>query len=133
MKAWYIYSNKKGKFVKISKTDLVAGDIVCCKNDNTFVHIGNSTVFVVINPESETSEFRIKSLVAALGAVIHAYKAHGIYLLPHELDQYIKGDQLNEDLVDANWGVLQFRKDAIEWVNFVNSKINNILEKNCSD
>jgi hypothetical protein len=133
MKTWYIYSDKKEKFVKISKFDLAAGDIVCCKNENGFVCMDNSTVFVVIHPGSETSEFQIRSLVIALGAVIHAYKTHGIYFFPYELDQYLIGDQLNEELVDMNWGFLQFRKDAIEWVDYVNSKINYILEKKCSD
>ena len=133
MKTYYIYSQTKEKFVKISKSDLVAGDIICCKNDNGFIHIDNSTIFVVINPESNNGVFRVRSLMVALGAVKHAKQSFGIYFFPHELDQYITGDKLNEDLVDINWGYLQFRGVAKEWVDFVETHIDKLLEKNCSD
>ena len=133
MKTWYVYSTKKNKFIKIAKSDLVSGDIVCCKNDNGFLHIDDSTVFVVIHPESENGEFRVRSLVVVVGAIVHARKEYGIYFLPQELDLYIQGDRLNDDLVDENWGVLQFRKDASEWLEHTNSRLKQILSKECSE
>lgn len=92
----------------------------------------NSSVFVVINPNEDNSQFRLKSLMAVLGAIKNTYMAHGIYFLPDELDQYLTGNDLNEELVDENWGFLQFRPDAKTWYDFAMSRLDDIMVKNLS-
>ena len=139
-KIWYVYSQKKGKFVRISQEDLEENDICCCKKDGSFVIEDTSTVFVVTKVtkeedpmmHAELTEFKIESLVRLLGFIATVYNEAGVYLLPSVCAKYqYDNGEFDFDKVDADYGIIKF-SGGDEWYNHASDNLKKILEKNCS-
>ena len=140
-KIWYVYSPKKGKFIRISQEDLEENDICCCKKDGSFVIEDTSTVFVVTKAtkeedpmmmHEELTEFKIESLVRLLGFIATVHDEAGVYLLPSACEKYqYDNGEFDFDKVDADYGILKF-SGGDDWYNHASENIKKILQKNCS-
>ena len=139
-KIWYVYSPKKGKFIRISQEDLEENDICCCKKDGSFVIEDTSTVFVVTKAtkeedpmmHAELTEFKIESLVRLLGFIAAVHDEAGVYLLPSACEKYqYDNGEFDFDKVDADYGILKF-SGGDDWYNHASENIKKILQKNCS-
>ena len=139
-KIWYVYSQKKGKFVRISQEDLEPNDICCCKKDGNFIIQDTSTVFVVTKASkeedpvthAEVTEFKVESLVRILGFIATVYNEVGVLLLPSACEKYqYDNGEFDFDKVDADYGIIKF-SGGDDWYNHASDNLKKILEKNCS-
>jgi hypothetical protein len=134
-KIWYVYSQRKAVFVRLSQLDLENNDIICCKENGEFVKRNTDTVFVVTKAITEENPaFEVKPLIETVGKIANIYKDHGLYIRPSKLKKYIKenGD-LDDDEVDANWYDISINGVAKEWYQYTAEHLNDILQKRISE